>query len=179
MIYYKALDDNFLNYGIQKNNFSKFFDETNKSHMWINHPIENIFTLDGLKFFTDRNISLRETTRIFKLKANFQSEIHIDSDYYDSAFNFVVEGNGTMQWIKVHNGAEDQGGYTQSNNNAGSYKRFPTYDSIDVLDNWSGKCALVRISTPHRMIGGATDRYCISIRPKQEHFFDDLSKIIF
>jgi hypothetical protein len=178
MLYYKEISNDFLDYGIQKINFSKFFEGKYSLHTWVNHPIENIFTQHGLKFFMNRNILIRETTRIFKLKSKFESGIHIDSDYYDSAFNFVVEGDGTMQWVNVNNGLEFQGSYTQSNSKLGSYKNFPIYNSIDILDKWSGKCALVRISVPHRMLGGAIDRYCISVRPKQEHFFDDLINLI-
>jgi hypothetical protein len=178
MIYHKEIDDNFLSYGIQHINYKELFDpKFITDHEWVNYPIVNIFTPDGLKFFSDRNIKLRETTRIFRLRAGIESLIHIDSDYYDAAFNFVLEGQGEMQWVTM-DGVESTGSYTQSNTDSGSYRRFVEFTNLAINERWSGKCALVRINSPHRVVGGTVDRYCISVRPTMDHFFDDLVSLI-
>jgi hypothetical protein len=173
MIYYKEINEDFLAYGIKDIKFDELFHSENL-HEWINVPVTDMFTDAGLQFFSDRNIKLRKTTRVFRLKANHVSDIHVDSDYYDAAFNFIVEGTGVMQWVTVINGVESNGSYIQSSNMTGSYKRFDVYEDYIIDESWSGKCALVKINTPHRVIGGASDRYCISVRPIEDHFFNDL-----
>lgn len=177
MIYFKEIDDDFLSHGIKNINYHDLF-HGETLHEWINIPVTDIFTDSGLKFFSDRNIKLRQTTRVFRLNANHVSDIHIDSDYYDAAFNFVIEGTGVMQWVTVIDGVESNGSYMQSNNTVGSYKRFDVYSDFTVDDTWSGKCALVKINTPHRVIGGERVRYCISVRPTEDHFFNDLVNLI-
>ena len=178
MIYYKKLDDNFVDYGIQKLNFSELNFPNEQPHEWVYLPVNEVFTSAGLQFFKDKNIKLRSTARIFKIIAGCQiSPIHIDSEYYDAAFNFVVEGDGKMEWVTV-DGIESYSSYTQSNASAGAYKRIVDFSKIEINDSWSGKCALVRIGTPHRVLGGTHDRYCVSARPAEDHFFNDLVKIV-
>jgi hypothetical protein len=172
MICHKDIDENFLNYGIKKFNLKSLFDPNNP-HEWINVPVTEVFTKKGLKFFSDRNIKLRETTRIFRLIANYESTVHVDSDLYDPAFNFVIGGDGIMQWVTI-DGVASTGSYTQSNHTTGSYTRFDEFTSLEIDETWTGKCALVRINVPHRVLGGTSDRYCISVRPTIDHFFDDL-----
>ena len=178
MINYKELDEDFLNFGIQKINYKELFDSNiTTPHFWIDQKVEDIFTPEGLDFFAQRQIKLRETTRIFKLNAGITSLIHIDSEYYDAALNFVVEGDGEMQWCEV-DGPAITGSYTQSNSFAGSYKAFTNYTTLKVIEKWNGKCAAVNISVPHRMIGGNQDRYCISVRTVQDQFFKDVIELI-
>ena len=176
MIYYKELDENFLNYGIKPVDFTNVFHDDNP-HELINMPVTDVFTSEGIKFFTDRNIKLRSTTRVLRLVAGHEGVIHLDSEYYDSAFNFIIAGDGTMEWVTM-DGVGSYGAYTQSDSGSGSYKRFDGYTTLDIDASWSGKCALVRINTPHRAIGGTSDRYCISVRPTEDHFFDDLVSLI-
>lgn len=178
MINYKELDEDFLDFGIQKINYKDLFDSNNSMpHFWINQKVEDIFTPEGLDFFAQRQIKLRETTRIFKLNAGITSLIHIDSEYYDAALNFVLEGDGEMQWCEV-DGPAIEGSYTQSNSSAGSYKAFTDYTNLNIIEKWNGKCAAVNISVPHRMIGGNQDRYCISVRTAHDQFFKDVIELI-
>ena len=176
MINYKELDEDFLNFGIQKINYKELFDSNiTTPHFWIDQKVEDIFTPEGLDFFAQRQIKLRETTRIFKLKSGITSLIHIDSEYYDAALNFVVEGDGEMQWCEV-DGPQLQ--VVTRKETLGSYKAFTNYTTLKVIEKWNGKCAAVDISVPHRMIGGNQDRYCISVRTAQDQFFKDVIELI-
>jgi hypothetical protein len=175
MNYHKNIDETFLSFGIKQIDWKSLFDPTSPhSHEWINVSVNDIFTDEGLKFFADRNIKLRSTTRVFRLNPNFTCEIHVDSDYYDAAFNFVVEGAGEMQWVTVENSVETSGSYTKSDSKQGSFTLINDYTNLTVDDSWDGNCALVKISVPHRVIGGPGVRYCVSVRPTEDHFFDDL-----
>ena len=175
MINHKDIDESFLSYRFKSNDWSKFFDPNRiMPHEWVNVPVGEVFTDEGLKYFENLNVTLRPTTRLFRLTENFVSPIHVDSDYYDSAFNFVLNGTHEMQWVTMNGGVESEGTYTQSNYTQGSYKRFDTFDSFTVDESWTGKCALVRINVPHRVIGGPELRYCVSVRPTENHFFNDL-----
>lgn len=179
MIYHKEFDENFLNYGIKKVDWASLFDpNTPHLHEWINTPIIDIFTDEGLKFFSDRNIKLRDTTRVFRLTPNFACAVHTDSDYHDAAFNFIVQGTSEMQWVSLEGAIESTGSYTQSNSVPGSFTLFNEYSQLNIEHTWTGKCALVRIDIPHRVVGGPNIRYAVSVRPTQDHFFNDLIHIL-
>jgi len=173
MIYYKTLDDNFLDYGIQNINFSKLDFPSKSHHQWIVRPVEEIFTSAGLDFFKDKGINLRSTTRIFKKFANNQlGPIHVDSlQQDDAAFNFVVGGTGSMEWVTVE-------GYKTSDFSLSRLASIKIDSKIEIHDSWSGLCALVRIGFPHRVLNGALDRYCISVRPTEDHLFGALLNLV-
>ena len=173
MIYHKPLNDDFLDYGIQKINFSQLEFPSKQPHQYIVRPVEEIFTSAGLDFFKDKGIKLRSTTRIFKKFANnLWGPTHVDSlQQDDAAFNFVVGGTGLMEWVTVE-------GYKASDFSLSRLITIKIDSKIEIHDSWSGQCALVRVGFPHRIRSGPDDRYCISVRPTEDHLFSVLLNLV-
>ena len=132
------------------------------THSWCSIPITDFLTEEGIKWFADRNLALRSTAFVFKIIKNFEGPIHIDSVGSVSAgfaFNFVISGYGSMQWVNNIEGNENV-----SYNNDSKYIMYNNVKSFDVTDTWTGNAALVRIDVPHRIISFDEERYCVSIR---------------
>lgn len=180
MIYHKPLNSDLIKTALYQLDWEELFLKYNPvidkpiSHNWTNIPTEEIFTPFGFNFFEDKKIKLRPHLRFFRCISNQSGSIHIDSDLYDCAFNFVVKGNGKMQWVSLEEPEFRDGNYTQSTNSKGSFKFAPKYKSLIVDEEWSGECALVRINSFHRVVCGDETRYCVSVRPSKEHFFKDI-----
>jgi len=178
MLYYKNLPRELLQ-------FVKFIDAHNLlkgiyGHNWIIIPTTNFLTSEGIEWFTNKKIFLRNTVKVFKIEKNFKGPVH--SDAYgpfdvEYAFNFVISGQGEMQWVD-----NIQGTQKISNTNNSLYTIYTDVKSLDIIDTWNGDLGIVRVNVPHRVVTTNEERYCVSVRtiigsyPKT---FEDAVNIIY
>ena len=126
-------------------------------HDWNTIPTNRFLTTDGILWFLKRSLFLKSTALIFKADKNAEHTIHIDPVPF--AFNFVLSGDGEMQWLTNVVGEK-----IVNEHNGAKYRKYVNIHSYKVSDVWSGKLGLVRTDTVHRIVTKDTDRYCVSIR---------------
>ena len=148
-------------------------------HDWIYIPITDFLTDEGINFFASKKFVLNEKITLFKCVRGTVGPIHIDTivnSNNDYAFNFVLSGNGTMEWL-----SDIKGKCLISNANNGHYLVYKDVESCNVTESWSGDLALVKINLPHRVVAFDTDRYCVSVRTVPGSFpktFEDAVNMI-
>lgn len=139
-------------------------------------------------WFADHGFVLCDQHVFFEKPPNVIGPIHSDGIEHDYdgygnnyAFNWVVQGHGTMEWIDIAS-------YRNRNLTKVSVPvevYFHTYQDIqnyEVIDSWSGNMALVNVKQPHRVNTTTEFRYCLSLRTKANcgpvNFEDALASIL-
>jgi len=135
-------------------------------HTWISRKIEEVLTEEGINWFESNGIILCPYALLFRIDANHIGAVH--NDGIDYAINFVISGQGTMEWIDVIEGDQFESHYQGLN-----YISFSNIKDFRIKDSWSGKLALVRVNYPHRVVAGDSERYCLSIRATSPKTFND------
>ena len=106
------------------------------------------------------------STYIFSKEPNRnQWPIHIDPDYNRAfntfAFNIILQAQGIMQWYDAPSDKATIGTNTINS----SYVYFKEEDCILVEEWTEGKCAFVKIDSPHQVSNnGDIERIAISVR---------------
>ena len=139
-------------------------------HTWLYHKIGDFLSDDGIRWFRQRGIILRDTCMLFSI--NGAGEVH--SDYpLNYSINFVLKGNGKMEWIKY----EKQSYRIQPFDVGTEIVNVPVYDDIDnyiieeSLDDSENRVFLVRVDKPHRIVSDEP-RLCLAIRPTDDFNYD-------
>jgi hypothetical protein len=132
-------------------------------HDWTYIYVNDFLTEEGLLWFSSRNFFLRKDVQLFKIVKNYVGTFHSDSYSNDNgiefAFNFVLSGQGTMQW------ADDIiGNKVIVKHNNTSYEKYHDAKDFKILDEWSGDLGIVKINAMHRVVNKNQHRYCASIR---------------
>ena len=175
---------NYVNLPNEMKNFIKEFNYVNLTKDMINHnwkyiPFDTVITTEGKQWFREKKIPVEKYVLLFKIPKNFEGPIHTDMlplKKSNCAFNFVLSGNGKMQWITNLEATE----YIE-NVNSSVYRRYTNIKQFDILDTWTGDVGLVRINVPHRVVTTNADRYCISIRLVNDispNTFDEIKEVL-
>jgi hypothetical protein len=146
-------------------------------HSWRNIHLNDVIDSEGLLWFRERNIFLRETVFLFKATKNIQGPFHIDNGHSEFAINLVISGHGKMQWAD-----NIVGNRIDSILNNSKYVKYENVTDFKLTDTWEGDFGIVRILTPHRIVTSDEDRYCISIRSEPKmgiNTFDESVTSIF
>lgn len=148
-----------------------------EKHDWKIIWTNKFLTEEGIKWFSDRGFSLREGAHLHRVPGNTEGPIHTDATHEDQihyAFNFVIDGQGIMQWV-----SDIEGNVNYINHNTKDYDQYFSVKSCKVIESWNGTAALVRINAPHRIIG-YSDRYTVSLRfqPPSPKTFEEALDIL-
>lgn len=147
------------------------------NHDWKVIWTSKFLTEEGINWFSDRGLFLREGAHLYKFPGNTEGPIHIDTtnpDQIHYAVNFVVEGYGVMEWL-----TDIEGDKYGTDYNKKHFDQYFSVKSFKVVESWNGTSALVRINTPHRVVGN-TDRYTVSLRfrPPSPKTFEEALDIL-
>jgi hypothetical protein len=167
MIFYKKLPLSLRNLVLRKDiDPIKMVEPFNlKGHNWALFDPEELITNEGFEFFNNLGISLNKQIAIFKIEKDFTGSIHIDSAPHIFAFNFIMSGEGVIQWVNV-DGDKFVSQYEDKYHTSNPFLRWDTIGNIEIIDSTDFSDILVRVDVPHRVVGGKEDRYVISVRPK-------------
>jgi hypothetical protein len=161
------------------------------SHDWIHLNTIDVLSISGWNWFFKRNIHLSRRCAFFLAHPNIEGPIHIDHEFNDVAFNFVLRGHGEMQWLNIEAdkyianpvpvilpSCSSSLTVVPSSTTA-HYTRFNNIKEISMLDSWRGDRGMVRIGTPHRVVTTDCQRICLSLRQSTDRFkrFDELSNV--
>jgi len=140
------------------------------AHDWIWVNTVDWITEFGIEWFKNKNIPIKSRAFLFVATPNCPGITHIDLPER-AAFNFIIQGNGSMQWlsnlsdptsVRVHNGS--------------TYPVYGNTKSCIIDDEWTGRIGLVKVDTPHRVVTTDSYRYCLSLRTT--YSFEEVAKII-
>jgi len=154
-----------------------------KFNSWSDHEfnlfdISKFVSVDGIKWFADRNIILKKHIVLFRMSPNHSGPIHTDPDA-NFAINFIVSGHGEMQWLDV-TGPADITYHTTEYGKLQKVKMWKRKKIIKstVTEKWTGDTALVRTNVPHCVVTTDVPRLCISLRATSPQSFEEAAELL-
>lgn len=174
MKYYVDLPEYFRQFVYHKSDISLLIDNTT-DHTWSRYPVEDYITEQGIKWFSERNLRLYDVCNIFNAYQFSETSVHIDTIakfQNDFALNFVLFGEGNMQWVDVDG---DRNYYKL---NSSVFYGYTNIKYVEVLAEWSGKMALVRVNIPHRIVTKNLRRICLSLRFYKTCSFEQFESLL-
>jgi hypothetical protein len=129
-------------------------------HNWVELETNDYITDEALIWFTINGFDIKSKIYLFCANNNIIGPIHSDLTNY--AFNFVLSGYGTMQWINPYNKPY----ITEKvySNRITKYLTYVPHKNDVILDTWNGTQGMVQVFTPHRIITESKKRYTLSLR---------------
>jgi len=182
MKYHRPLPSSFRDLLIRKDVDIVNIAEEHKliKHRWVVVPTNDVVTDEGCEWFKKNNIPLSKYVAVFKLEKFYNGPIHVDAPPQKFGFNFVVCGQGEMQWVDFDGEPEETvwaiNGWTSE-----KYHTFHNVTNVSVIESWSGTDGIVRVDVPHRVLGSDSDRYAVSVRPDWQqcnYTFDEVIQIL-
>ena len=178
MKYYIDLPEKFREFLIIPSNLNEMIPIVQNRHELKQFPMSTFITLEGLQWFSDRNIVLKEKANLFRLGANSSGPIHSDT-VVQFAFNFVLSGFGEMQWVTADGETEQYSLDTKSGNVVQFEKyKMHTVTNVKILERWTGEMALVNTLAYHCIKTTSSDRICLSIRTLSPLTFEEVVNAI-
>jgi len=150
-------------------NVESFFSNvvTTRTNLWVPVPTGELVSEDGVLWFNQRGIVLAAITGVFKTEAGAIGATHIDSSPQKIGFNFVMSGQGEVQWVDVDSPGILEQYEIENYLNPAPDTIYPQPDILDITETWNSADgdAVIKVDSPHRIMGGTVDRYVISLRP--------------
>jgi hypothetical protein len=144
-------------------------------HHWGSYPTTDFITPEGIDWFNSNDINLKSNLFLFKCTPNYTGPIHLDGSSY--AVNYILQGEGTMQWFNDPTNKE----IIKYSLTTGEKYTFPVYNDSDdtkILDSWVGTKAVVKVNIPHRVVTEKQARVSVSIRFENGSFDQLVSAMI-
>jgi len=161
MILYKDIPGTVNDFVIPRDYMSMVTDFT-RGHDWKFVDTDYFLTDYAKNWFLDKGVIFKNQSALFKAEPNGVWDIHSDSKINDLGINFVLQGDGEMQWVDPIGADEviitEQGVL---------YPFYVNPTDIKVLGSWLGTCGIVNIKLPHRIstLNSNIPRVCFSLRP--------------
>jgi len=161
MIFYKDLPGQVSDYVIPRD-YMSMVTEFRTAHDWRFVDTDYFLNDYGRNWFLEKGLVFKKQSSLFKGEPHIISSFHSDSKINDLGINFILQGEGEMQWVEPVGATEieypDQGAYIQT---------WINIQEIKVLGTWTGKCAMVNVKVPHRVttLNSDVPRVCFSLRP--------------
>jgi hypothetical protein len=182
MIFYKDIFGSVDDFVIPRDYMAELID-WNRGHDWTFMDVDCVLTDYAKSWMLEKGIILKKQAALFKADPFEEWYIHSDHKIYDVGINFVVQGEGEMQWIDTSGATESP--VHQIREGSDAIYTHITVPKIKVLDSWSGKCGIVNTRVAHRISTLSSTmpipRLCLSFRPdrtKCDITFDKLYNLI-
>jgi hypothetical protein len=134
-------------------------------HNWVELETTDYITDEAIRWLITMGFDIKTKIYLFCANHNIIGPIHSDLSNY--AFNFVVSGYGTMEWVKPYNKPyTDEKVYS---NRVSKYLRYVSHENDVLLDIWNGTQGMVQVFTPHRIVTHNEKRYTLSLRTHCKH----------